>query len=329
MWVMRKAATSMWSGCRSEAGSWALSGLQAALAAWRLPLHVVQQGLCGAVLCSRSSLLLHPILLNSSHFSRHRARGVAAFVLALASACAVSSALARSPQFDSAALLTPEPTSFALCPQFFPNGTPPAVPPQPRLRELCYEAFAVLHSGSTKTPVFVAQRLTRQSVEDADEKRAKRFFADARLPSAERAELEDYRNSGYSRGHMAPAGDMPTPTAMAQSFSLANMVPQNAQHNGGAWAKIEQDTRQYVKRARGDVFVITGPVFTDPGPRIGANGVKVPTYLYKLVYDATTRRAWAHWQENREGEMASRPISYQELVKRTGVVFLPGITALP
>lgn len=69
--------------------------------------------------------------------------------------------------------------------------------PQPRLRELCYEAFAVLHSGSTKTPVFVVQRLTRQSMEDADEKRAKRFFADALLPSAERAELEDYKSSGY------------------------------------------------------------------------------------------------------------------------------------
>ena len=122
---------------------------------------------------------------------------------------------------------------------------------------------------------------------------------------------------------MAPAGDMVTATAMAQSFSLANMVPQNAQHNGGAWNKIEQDTRHYVKRAKGDVFVITGPVFTDAGPRIGANGVKVPTYLYKLVYDATTNKAWAHWQANCEGETVDQPISYQELVKRTGVEFLP------
>lgn len=234
-------------------------------------------------------------------------------------------AWARSHQFDSTALLTPQPTSFAQCPQFFANGRPPALSPRPQLRELCYEAFAVLHSGTSKTPVFVAQRLNRQSIEDADEKRAKRFFADARLPSGERAELEDYKGSGYSRGHMAPAGDMPTPTAMVQSFSLANVVPQNAQHNGGAWAKIEQDTRHYVRRAKGDVFVITGPVFVDDAPGIGANRVRVPTYLYKLVYDATTRRAWAHWQQNREGEAVSRPISYGELVDRTGVEFLPGI----
>lgn len=233
---------------------------------------------------------------------------------------------ARAPQFDSAALLTPQPTSFAQCPQFFANGKPPVIAPRTRLRELCYEAFAVLHSGTTKTPLFVAQRLNRQSIEDADEKRAKRFFADSRLPGSERAELEDYKNSGFSRGHMAPAGDMPTPTAMAQSFSLANVVPQEAQHNSGAWSKIEQDTRRYVRRARGDVFVITGPVFADDAPGIGANRIRVPAYLYKLVYDATTQRAWAHWQQNREGETVSRPISYGELVKRTGVEFLPGIS---
>lgn len=161
--------------------------------------------------------------------------------LTLANSSLPGSSWARAPQFDSTALLTPQPTSFAQCPQFFANGKPPALSPRPQLRELCYEAFAVLHSGTTRTPVFVAQRLNRQSIEDADEKRAKRFFADARLPSGERAELEDYK---YSCGHMAPAGDMPTPSAMVQSFSLANVVPQDdAQHNSGAWSKIEQDTR--------------------------------------------------------------------------------------
>lgn len=127
------------------------------------------------------------------------------------------------------------------------------------------------------------------------------------------------------RSHMAPAGDMPTPTAMAQSFSLANMVPQNAQQNGGSWAKIEQDTRKYALRAKGDVYVITGPVFEPKAPTIGEGRVQVPRYLFKLVYDATTGRSWAHWQENRKGERVSAPISYRELVRRTGVEFLPGV----
>lgn len=247
-------------------------------------------------------------------------RLTAIFALSLGTA-----AQARVTFFEASYSGAGHPTSFAQCPQFFINGNPPAVAPRPKLRELCYEAFAILHSGETKTPVYVAQRLNRRSVEDADEKRATKFFADARLPSAERAELEDYKRSGYSRGHMAPAGDMPSPTAMAQSFSLANMVPQDVKHNGGAWAKIEADTRHYVRRARGDVFVITGPVFTPESPKIGQNGVRVPTYLFKLVYDQATNRAWAHWQENREGERVGRPISYRELVQRTGVEFLPSL----
>ena len=173
-----------------------------------------------------------------------------ALVLALALFVTLP-ALARGYFNDLAPLIVPHPTSFAECRQFFVEGRPPVVAPRPALRELCYEAFAVLHSGESKTPVFVAQRLNRKSIEDADERRADKFFADARLPVAERAELEDDKRSGYSHGHMAPAGDMPTPTAMAQSFSLANMVPQNAQQNGGSWAKIEQDTRKYALRAKG------------------------------------------------------------------------------
>jgi len=53
--------------------------------------------------------------------------------------------------------------------------------------------------------------------------------------------------------------------------------------------------------------VITGPVFTPESLRIGDNGVRVPTYLFKLVYDQHDKRAWAPWQENREGERVGRP----------------------
>ena len=111
--------------------------------------------------------------------------------------------------------------------------------------------------------------------------------------------------------------------ASASLTSLANMVPQNPQQNGGSWAKIEQDTRKYALRARGDVYVITGPVFERGAPTIGEGRVRVPRYLFKLVYDASTGKSWAHWQENREGERVSAPISYAELVRRTGVEFLP------
>ena len=199
------------------------------------------------------------------------------------------------------------------------------MPKAPLLRELYYDSFAILHSGNTRTPVFVAQRLNRASVADADEKRTNKFFADARLPRAERAELSDYKGSGYARGHMAPAGDMPNVTAMAQSFSLANMVPQNQRQNSGRWAKIEKDTRHYVMRAKGDVFVITGPFFGPGSTSVGANQVGVPTHIFKLVYDAEAKKAWAHWQQNSDDARAGPPISYSELEQRVGMKLLPGV----
>ena len=93
-----------------------------------------------------------------------------ALVFALALSVSLPT-LARGYFNDQAPLTVPHP-SFAECRQFFPEGRPPVVPKRPALRELCYEAFAVLHSGETKTPVYVAQRLNRKSIEDADERRA-------------------------------------------------------------------------------------------------------------------------------------------------------------
>lgn len=242
-----------------------------------------------------------------------------------------SAASATEPQTSSETVARQGDTApdFSACPQFFANGHPPLVIHRPTDRALCYEAFAILHSGESKTPVFVAERLNKASVADANEKRTNRFFPEARLRSAERATLDDYKGSGFDRGHMAPAGDMPTAQAMAQSFSLANMVPQAPEHNRGAWAKsVEAATRKYAARATGDVYVITGPAFV-PGiaqsPSIGPGQVRVPKYLFKLVYDQEKNRAWAHWHLNDNATKASRPISYSELVRRTGIEFLPGL----
>ncbi len=57
---------------------------------------------------------------------------------------------------------------------------------------------------------------------------------------------------------------------------------------------------------------------------IGENKVRVPDHIFKLVYDEAGNRAWGHWHANSDTERGGPPISYQELVKRTGIDFLPG-----
>lgn len=221
------------------------------------------------------------------------------------------------------AVASPALADFKACPQHFAGASPvlPASAPQ-KQRALCFDEFAILHSGDTRTPLLVAQRLNRKILARAkDIPRKDNFYEEARLPRDHRAFLRDYRGSGLDRGHMAPAADMATENGMAQSFSLANMVPQVSENNRGPWANIEESTRKYVFRASGDVYVLTGVVFNDSAAAIGKGGVRVPSHLYKLVYDPLAKRTWAHWMENSATARVSKPISLEDLSQRTGINF--------
>lgn len=105
---------------------------------------------------------------------------------------------------------------------------------------------------------------------------------------------------------------------MAQTFALSNMVPQDQKNNRLVWNKLEQSTRKYVKRAKGNVFVFSGPLFGEGYATIGRNKVYVPTHLFKLVFDEETGKTWAHVIPNSADAQIGNPISYQELVKMLG-----------
>jgi len=226
----------------------------------------------------------------------------------------------------------PAAPDFSACPEnFFHGQAPQASSRQPgQLRALCFDSFAVLYSGQSKTPVYSAEYLTRERLEAAEGlPRTNRFYEEARLPAAERATLEDYRHRDgeetVDRGHMSPAADMPNANAMAQSFSLANMVPQAPENNRGAWAKnVERPTRQYAKRSAQGVYVLTGPIYSQPRPRTkGPGEVWIPDQLFKLVYDPARKKAWAYVLPNTNDARVTGVISYGELVRLLGMELLP------
>src|SRR5205085_631587 len=117
------------------------------------------------------------------------------------------------------------PAAYASCDQEYLNGAAPRILSRAVVvRELCFDAFAVGHSGATRTPLWSAEHLTANEVASARAlPRRDTFHAERQLPTIERAALADYAHSGFDRGHVAPSGDMPTRAAQAQSFSLANM----------------------------------------------------------------------------------------------------------
>jgi endonuclease G len=183
------------------------------------------------------------------------------------------------------------------CPQFSPNGQSPVLANAKlavKTRALCYSDFAVLHSGVTHGPLWSAEHLTRVHLTAAKgEVRTNKFYEEPALPQGEGAELADYRKSGYDRGHMSPAGDRWNDEAMAESFTLANIVPQNPTNNRRLWAHIEEAVRRIASQA-GDTYVVTGPMFASRQLQtIGATRVSVPTQLFKVVYVPSQQLAFA------------------------------------
>lgn len=215
----------------------------------------------------------------------------------------------------------------ALCPDHFRAGLAPALA-NPKLAErtrpLCFQAFAVLHSGRSRGPIYAAEHLTRDRVRLARETdRMSEFREEPRLPPDERADLRDYVRSGYDRGHMAPSGDMPDLAAQAESFSLANVVPQDPSDNRYLWSDIESRVRR-LALDEGELFVVTGPIFEGDAIRTLRGRVLVPTHLFKAVYLPGRGLAGAYLVRN-EARGDPRVISLAELGRRAGLEVFPGL----
>lgn len=207
---------------------------------------------------------------------------------------------------------------FDQCKDLFPSQQIPSTSQVGR--DLCFDDFAIYYSPADKKPIYTVEKLNGEQLQAPRPRRTNQFYEEARLPINERALLADYRGSGYDRGHNVPAGDMTHERGMAQSFSLANMMPQARQNNQGIWAKrVEEPTRMYIKRAQGDVYVFTGS--TGHAGSIGKSKVTIPSHLYKLVYDPNKKLAWAYWVENTDAAQMHPPISYAELIQKTGIDF--------
>lgn len=172
--------------------------------------------------------------------------------------------------------------------QFYNHQTPDTTSTNgAKLYPLCFTQFGVLDSSITKTPLWSGEHLTADRIKAAKEiKRKDEFHPEPNISFVDRATLADYLGSGFDRGHMSPDKDMPDALSMHESFSLANMVPQNSCNNEIIWAAIEGSVRKYVLE-NNEVYVITGPIFgsNPPTATIGGSKVWVPTKIFKAIYD--------------------------------------------
>lgn len=147
---------------------------------------------------------------------------------------------------------------------------------------LQYEGMTISFNPDTHQPNWVSWELLGTEVE-GETPRGDSFAPDPEVEGC--ATLNDYRRSGYDRGHMAPAGDMKwSREAMRQSFLLTNVCPQAGELNRGAWQKLEEKCRQKAL-ADSAVIIICGPIFLpeEGVERIGSTGVAVPRRFFKVI----------------------------------------------
>ncbi|WP_162902182.1 DNA/RNA non-specific endonuclease [Facilibium subflavum] len=194
---------------------------------------------------------------------------------------------------------------------------------------LCRDGYVVGYSYLTKQPVFVAYHLSSKSV-DVTIKRHDQFTPDPAIPAQFQAQLSDYRNSGYDRGHLAPYAAMDfNKESAAQSFLLSNMSPQYPGLNRQGWAQLEKYVRFWANMYQ-SLFVYTGAIYKKGKihKTIGKNKIAVPDAFFKVIYAPKQDKTIAFIMPNAKvsrKKVAQYRVSITEVAQRTGLNFLTNL----
>ena len=149
-----------------------------------------------------------------------------------------------------------------------------------------YRNYSLSYNDAYEQADWVAYVLTKDNLVKPWQQRNDNFRPDVAIRTGS-ATPEDYRGSGYDRGHLVPAADMAyDAAAMDETFLLSNITPQARNFNQGIWRELEELTRDWAKKF-GRLYVVSGPVLTrEPKGYIGRdNEVAIPAAYFKVLLD--------------------------------------------
>ena len=190
-------------------------------------------------------------------------------------------------------------------------------------------AYLTMYNPACKIPFYSAERLVADNMFTGKVSRSDDFQEDEAVPEQFRSRLQDYKRSGYDRGHMAPAADFQYDAdAMSNSFLLSNMVPQQHNANAGVWSQIELFARKQARK-RKEVYVMSGPLFSSTNVRSVGDGVCVPDATFKVIYDRNTNESIAFIVPNSTNASDKGPrdyvVSVAQLSHLTSIDFSPSL----
>jgi endonuclease G, mitochondrial len=127
---------------------------------------------------------------------------------------------------------------------------------------------------------------TLQSSDLGSVERSNRFREDSDLPRQfKRVDDDDYRESGYDRGHLCNSEDRTASEFLnEETFLMSNMIPQTPELNRGPFKFLEAYCRKLVSKKGQKLLIYSGG--------IGAkgrltSGVPIPQYCWKAIYTPT------------------------------------------
>jgi endonuclease G, mitochondrial len=143
-------------------------------------------------------------------------------------------------------------------------------------------SMSVGFSHDYKLPQWVAYSLRAEHLRDCVQRSRFRFDFDPKL-SVLSSDPNEFRYSGFDRGHLAPAGDMKwSHTAMRESFYTSNITAQTPSMNRGRWAMLEKLVRAWAKESD-EILIVTGPVISDDMEYLQNASTAIPKQHYKVL----------------------------------------------
>lgn len=191
-------------------------------------------------------------------------------------------------------------------------------------------SYIASYNKITKNPNWVAWHLQPNHTDGTIKRPKNAWHEDLEVPTP-RATPADYKGSGWTRGHMCPAGDNKwNSKAMYDTFLFTNCCPQNANLNSGTWNQIEISTRRWAKRW-GDLYIVCGPIFLrQEHQTIGKNKVVVPEAFFKVIvclkkgHEKGIGFICRNTDGNRKKDLFVNSIKQVERI--TGLTFFPHLT---
>jgi len=149
-----------------------------------------------------------------------------------------------------------------------------------------HEGYSLSYSEPHEQAEWVAYELKKNHLSNSNFKRP--YFEIDKAVKTGAADWRNYKNSGYDRGHLCPAGDRKySKYAHDETFLTSNISPQRNDFNSGVWNRLEQKVRYWASKYDG-VFVVTGGILKGDMKTIGDEKVAVPNHFYKVLIDTNT-----------------------------------------